>query len=267
MPPTPFSRTSAPDQIDDAALVARIIAAYQKSAATMRPSNSSWETTFADLKRDVHEALVAGNGTAVQRMLREPKTNDLFYGFDNMCRSVGTDQPIWELTGFQCYQDILLLCQAIGARRLWNPGYSTVHLPLIETLLSSLDDALGFEAVFPNPFAGEVGLATLRGTISYRAVQALYQAWRISHLLTGRRVLEIGGGLGRTALYAWHSGIRDYTLIDLPLTGVAQAYFLGRSLGPDAICLFGEDRPGIRVLPPSAFLEASDRYGLVLNVA
>ncbi len=60
--------------------------------------------------------------------------------------------------------------------------------------------------------------------------------------------------------------MRDYTLIDLPITGVAQAYFLGRSLGHDAICLFGEQRPGIRVLPPCAFLDAGDRYELVVNV-
>ncbi len=148
-----------------------------------------------------------------------------------------------------------------------NPLHSTtVHLPLMENLLLSLDDALSFKVRFPNPFPGEIGLATTRGTISYRAVQALYQAWRISKLSTGKRVVEIGGGLGRTALYTWHSGLRDYTLIDLPLTGVAQAYFLGRTLGPDVICLFGEERPGIRVLPPSAFLEAGDRYELVVNV-
>jgi hypothetical protein len=199
-------------------------------------------------------------------MLREPKTTDLFYGFDNMCRCIDTDQPRWESTSAKRYWDILLLCQAIGARRLWHPENSSVHLPSIETLLSSLDNALGFKVVFPNPFPGEVGLATIRGTISYHAIQALYQAWRISQLLTGERVVEIGGGLGRTALYAWHSGLCDYTLIDLPLTGVAQAYFLGRTLGPNAICLFGEHRPGIRVLPPSAFLEASDCYELVVNV-
>jgi EAL domain-containing protein (putative c-di-GMP-specific phosphodiesterase class I) len=79
-------------------------------------------------------------------------------------------------------------------------------------------------------------------------------------------VLEIGAGLGRTAFYARQFGIHDYTIIDLPLTGVAQANFIGRTLGADAICLFGETRPGIRILPPSAFIDASDRYDLVINV-
>ena len=118
---------------------------------------------------------------------------------------------------------------------------------------------------FPNPFAGEIGLATGRGTASYRAVQALYQAQRIKHF-GAASVVEIGGGLGRTAFYAWQSGVRDYTLVDLPLTGVAQAYFLGRTLGPENVCLFGEERPGIRVLPPTGFLEQSSHPDLVLNV-
>ncbi len=122
---------------------------------------------------------------------------------------------------------------------------------------------------FPNPYPNEVGLKTSRGVASYRAVQALYQAYRVAELLRDRpnaRVLEIGGGLGRTAFYAHQFGLRDYTLIDLPMTSVAQSYFLGRVLGPDAISLFGEDRPGIRIQPPAVFLDAADRYDLVLNV-
>ena len=100
-------------------------------------------------------------------------------------------------------------------------------------------------------------------------IQALYQAWRVP-LLTGSvsssRILEIGGGLGRTAYYAWRSGARDYTIIDLPMTGVAQGYFLDRTLGEDSVCLFGEERSGIRVLPQAAFLDATDRYDLAINV-
>ncbi len=58
------------------------------------------------------------------------------------------------------------------------------------------------------------------------------------------RVLEIGAGLGRTAYYAWRAGIRHYTIVDVPLTAVAQADFLGRTLGPEALTLAGEDAGG-----------------------
>jgi hypothetical protein len=145
-------------------------------------------------------------------------------------------------------------------RRVRNPesGLSLAPSPVSELLAS-------YE--FPNPFPGEVGVTTARGIASFRALQAIYQAHRIISLGgPNGRVLEIGAGLGRTAFYAWSFGIRDYSIVDLPMSGVAQGYFLGRTLGPDAVCLFGENRPGVRILPPSAFLEATDRYDIVANV-
>src|SRR5207237_2562341 len=124
------------------------------------------------------------------------------------------------------------------------------------------------------PFKDERGIESSRGVISYRAVEALYQAWRVAELLEADngsgRVVEIGAGLGRNAYYARTFGIHDYTLVDLPLTGISQAYFLGRTLGPHAILLHGENAPDarsrIKILPPHAFLNDDDRYDLALNV-
>jgi hypothetical protein len=82
--------------------------------------------------------------------------------------------------------------------------------------------------------------------------------------LPAPRLLEIGGGLGRTAYYAWQFGLRDYTLIDIPITAVAQANFLGRVLGERAIQLYGETgQCGIRILPPGMFLDREDFRDLV----
>lgn len=151
-----------------------------------------------------------------------------------------------------------------------TPDYGEpASLPDVESLLERIDDAIGSSIQFPNPFAGEAGLATSRGVASYRAVQAIFQAWRIVELVDakpGVRVLEIGAGLGRTAYYATKFGVSDYTIIDIPLSNVAQATFLGRTLGSDAITLFGEDGSGVRILPPPAFLDADDRYDLIVNV-
>ena len=102
-----------------------------------------------------------------------------------------------------------------------------------------------------------------------RAVDALYQAWRVSRLVGSRketaRVVEIGGGLGRGAFYARAFGVRDYTLVDLPLTAVSSAYYLGRVLGPDAIVCFGEgtgdsDRR-IKLLPPALNVDSLPEVG------
>ena len=79
-------------------------------------------------------------------------------------------------------------------------------------------------------------------------------------------MVEIGAGLGRTAFYARQLGVMNYTIIDLPLTNVAQGYFLGRVMGPDAIGLFGENPAPIRILPPTVFFGSTDHYDLAINV-
>ncbi len=195
----------------------------------------------------------------------------LFYGFDNLSSGTMDMNSIWDKVHHaRVYDDLLRLGEAVGTQRLEYPeGPETPPAPDPEIILRELDTALGFTIRFPNPYPNEVGLKTSRGVASYRAIQALYQAYRVAELVRDRpnaRVLEIGGGLGRTAFYTHQFGLRDYTLIDLPMTNVAQAYYLGRVLGPDAISLFGEDRPGIRIHPPAVFLDAADRYDLVINV-
>lgn len=271
LPATPFGRTSEPSAVEDSQLVARIIAAYRASIAIpAEASESFWDGVFAEQRRDVREALVNGDSEAVQRLLRDPGKTDLFYGFEELARSLDTSK-VGPGFGIKIYQDLLLLAEAIGVRRTWNPESpkSISTLPQVDDLLALIDRGLGLSTVFPNPFPGEIGLATSRGVITQRAVQALFQAWRVFGLANGdreARVVEIGAGLGRTAFYARQFGLRNYTIVDLPMTSVAQGYFLGRALNPDTVCLFGEQRPGIRILPPFAFFEAKDRYDLALNV-
>ena len=141
-----------------------------------------------------------------------------------------------------------------------------------EDILAGIDKAC-IPFSMPNPFESEHGLGSSRGVISYRVPQALYQAWRIKQLLKGiqnPRVLEIGAGLGRTAFYANELGIKDYTIVDLPITTVAQGYFLGRALGEENICLGGEqfdgDQNRVKIVVPEIFFAGDKTYDLILNV-
>jgi putative sugar O-methyltransferase len=109
--------------------------------------------------------------------------------------------------------------------------------------------------------------------ISYRAPQALYQAWRIKQLLKNiknPRVLEIGAGLGRTAYYAKTLGIDDYTIVDLPIVSMVSGHFLARSLGGDQVLFFEEtahdSKDRVKFLSPLNFLSSVDSYDLVINV-
>ena len=125
-----------------------------------------------------------------------------------------------------------------------TPGY---HYELhgeqgdVDRILDEIEGTLAAPIRFPNPYPGELGLLTVnRGIASFRAIQALYQAWRLGQLSHGQddfRVLEIGAGLGRTAYFARALGISDYTIVDIPLTNAAQGYFLGRTLGAGNVVL------------------------------
>ena len=99
-----------------------------------------------------------------------------------------------------------------------------------------------------------------------RARCATYQVDRLRQIdSNAQTVVEIGPGMRRTAYYGHLSGL-DYTTVDLPLGIVAQACFLGRALGPDALWFAGEnDVPSegrIKLL-----YSAPDRhFDIVLNV-
>ena len=206
--------------------------------------------------------------------MRNPSENFLFHGFDQLKADTPKDELFRRLWASEVHDVLLALCEALGVSRLEFPeGYAapdaeTPPIAPIEPLLAGLDQALGIRVEFPNPFPEEVGLATTRGIAGHRAVSAIYQAHRIARLVErGGSVLEIGGGLGRTAYYATRFGIVDYTIVDLPMTAVAQAYFLGRTLGDTSISLYGEPPArGVRLIPPQAFFAEERRYDLVVSI-
>lgn len=254
---------------DDQRLVRRIEAAY--SLACLRPvlgDGGFWLAEYAALKQYEHDRLIARDAGAV---LRDPARSNLFYGFDALVKLPGGKPKNAEQEAWMTYDALLQLASALGEVRLHNPeAPHPAQLPDIEDLLEDLDRAVGFRIDFPNPFPDEVGLATSRGVATYRCAQSIYQAWRIAELVQHRgnaRVLEIGPGLGRTAYYAFRLGLRDYTLIDIPLSSAAQGYFLGRVLGENAVSLFGESSAApITVAPPSHFLDGAESFDLVVNV-
>lgn len=267
------SAVSEPESLDDRALVARVVESYLAANNTpLGKADSFWLSSYADEKMQVHEAFANGDMEVAAQALRNPVANMLLYGFDSINKKeLGPAVAWWRESHRQMAADNLLrLAEAVGVRRLENPEANAPgESACPEEVLAKLDEAFRFTIRFPNPFPAEIGLATSRGVASNRAIQALYQAWRIVELL-GRqmdaRVVEIGAGLGRTAYYAQQFGLTDYTIIDLPMTNVAQGYFLGRVLGDSSVCLYRETGSGIRILPPCGFFDADDRYDLVLNV-
>ncbi len=273
---SPAAATSiANSLVEDKELINRIIVAYQGVNQTDL-GKSMWNLFFTTYHQPVHQALIDGNAKTVTEILRKPEISDLFYGFDILTKSfqgVFRKKRAREAYAKACLDGLVRFAESVGAVSMDNPADIQKKMSWkTENVLSELDKVC-MPFSMPNPFANEHGLGSSRGVISYRVPQALYQAWRIKQLVGGiknPRILEIGAGLGRTAFYAHELGIKDYTIVDLPITTVAQAYFLGRTLGEGNICLDGEqfddDQNRVKIVVPETYLAESKTYDLVLNV-
>lgn len=260
----------------DSDFLQRIRAAYRRSASGQVHTDSQiWNMIF-DKSAEIHRALL--NDEHVDA-LESPARSNLFYGFDNMFEeftvSLSTNAEARTLYIGVCTDYLARLAEAVGVARVRTPEGGS-PLPrqkpepaAVEDMIAALSEELGFELDFPNPFPEEFGLVTSRGIASERAIFAVHQAYRLKQLTEqyGSRVVEIGAGLGRTAYYARRMGIADYTIVDLPLTNLSQANFLGRVLSPDAITLFGEPkRTGAVAILPASEMSAVGRFDVLVNV-
>lgn len=257
------------ERAPDVDLVKRLVASYRKSFKKSHYAGGMWTDFFQKRHGEMHKVFMAGQINDSATFLRDPASNDLHYGFDDtrieLTRAFSSNPARQAEYASICKMSLVTVAEALGAIRLENPERTPKPKPGPDTekLLQAIDKAMGFKVDFPNPFPDEFGLQTERGVAGYRAIHALYQAHRIRQLSKGR-ILEIGAGTGRTAYYCHKMGLTDYTIVDLPFTGISAGYFLGRALG--AVIPEGESGTGIKILSPDAFHAASTQYDLIVNI-
>jgi hypothetical protein len=264
------------EEAADTALAARIVTAYRKAAQTdVGDKTNIWLEYFAAHNAETHRILAEGTVEEVGVLLRDPSTSDFFYGFDGPTATDvrnSKEQFSRDMTTRYVYECLLSFAEALGAVRIDNPETAGSNkIRAVDDLLDLIDAALGVKIRFPNPFRDECGVTSTRGVVSHRAALALYEAWRILEVVGGdkaARIVEIGAGLGRNAFFARQMGATNYAIVDLPTTNVAQAYFLGRTVGQDAVSLYGEQRDDafVTIMPPDQFLNSSGRYDLAVNI-
>jgi hypothetical protein len=263
----------------DLEIVSRLLKSYRHNAnQDENRGESMWKVFFDERHKKLHQTFISATVEAAAPFFRNPSVSDLFYGFDNLTVSI---LPSFQNPSTQrdhatvCLDLLVRFAEAIGAICLDNPeGYNhTKPFPWkADEIIAKIMQTLGAPIAFPNPYPNEYGLQSSYGIISYRAPQALYQAYRIKKMLKGienPRVLEIGGGLGRTAYYARALGIKDYTIVDLPFTAISSGYFLGCTLGEDQVLFSGETahdaQQRVKIITPEEFLAGIDKYDLIVN--
>jgi len=267
---------------EDRALVERIIGAYACSVGTNYYGAGSMWRDIHEHVADVHEALVQRDVATVTSMLREPTSNHLFEGFESVYRDsamVASRQPgpyvdaIKDLL-VRLAEALALVVLELPDGRFGETWGLNIDLPTSE-VVEIIERHVGMIVAIDPVHRGLIGLDFGGRLITGRMVHAVYLAHRANQLVAGidaPRLLEIGAGLGYAAYYAHCLGLRDYTIADLPMTNVAQAYFLGRALGTDAIVLEGETMDArdastrIKIATPRALREPTAVFDVVLNV-
>ncbi|MBV9736285.1 MAG: hypothetical protein JO209_10295, partial [Acidisphaera sp.] len=140
----------------------RIVSAYRKAVETPLGSPESMWLAGAlfELKRDVHERLTSNDPDAVRRLLADPGSSDLLYGFEDNAKSL--PRPLDRTARLSLvlggWDQLLLLAEAIGVARIRTVDASRDTPSEGEALLERLDAAFGFRLEFPNPYPGEAGL-------------------------------------------------------------------------------------------------------------
>jgi hypothetical protein len=286
--PPPLHLAPALEAPDDLSLVRRVMTAYRRASVAFTPTEGFWDVWAGGLKKPIHEALIGDDVVRATAILRDPASNVFFWGFDAIAKSPeGKLEPHelvlkrssaradWrELYALWLCDGLLSFAEAVGAGRA---SYPEIHVDAaladggrafdVDAVIDLIEHEIGLALNFPNPFVNEAGLRSKRGIIGFRAIQALYQGWRIGQLARGKRVLEIGAGLGRSAHFARVFGVNDYTIIDVPLTNAAQGYFLGRVIGEDNVALGGEpDKRAVRIVPSTDLEALDDSCDLIVNV-
>jgi len=222
----------------------------------------------------------------LKNILQDPINSCLFKGFH--CFLIDNNIPYDSIAGLNYLKwlpklilnKIVRLAEACGVMPLFNPEEHTRNRcaefwdqAVINKILNKIELELKIPLEFPNPFINEYGIQTAKGLISARPCDAIYQAFRLNglnNLFGFKKIIEIGGGLGRTAYYAHKFGIKDYTIVDLPHVVVAQALFIGQTLGEERLCLpneakMQEFKNGIKLITPDIFFSNKEKYDLCLN--
>lgn len=242
-------------------------------------------------KKNVLQNLFSQKGALldIKKLLVDPIKSPIFAGFQSFLidneidenSNAGQVYNIWQIRVILGL--FIRLAEALGIKRCWNPeeheknSFTGIfHYEILDQILKNLDEIFDFSIQFPNPFNGEFGLLTKRGIVSERVPHSIYQAFKVkqfSKKFQCKKIIEVGAGMGRNAYYCQLAGIRNYTLVDLPHVLIAQALFLGLSLGEDSIWLYGESNSSdnenkIKLISPEVFFDVNSKenYDLMLNV-
>jgi len=239
--------------------------------------DSSWLNIFNNFHKNII-TIIRNDKSKIMDILDNPSKYNVFYGFDNNCEYALKNPRYSDYfeNDELVIDKILNLAEYLGILRHNNPEQYRIIFkkPSIDNLINEIEKKINIELKFENVFPGEKGVKTQKGIVSNREIQAIYHAYKIKKIFKKnnyKNVLEIGGGLGRTAFYCYKFGIKNYTAVDLLIPQICQLNYLSRVLSEEDVVnekqiLNLENLENkIKIISPNYLFNNKTKYDLIFN--
>lgn len=241
-----------PELAFDSKLMERLLAAYRaaqehaKGADVPGVEVDMWDMILEQEMQPFKSAVEAGDTRAMYDYLSNIGREYVWFGglslgVDGYTPRHWTADQVVELY----WEKMVSLGEACGALCIENPEsgpYQCNFRLAPDEVLAKLEAQLGVSLTPPDDVLPTFGLKIGSSVYHYRHINAIYAAQMMTRLVPDAgRVAEIGGGLGLLALYARRMKRLEYSIYDLPISGIISGFFLLHSLGPEQVCLFGEE--------------------------
>ena len=279
--PHGFTQAESSDREED--LVSRIIRAYRLAEAEKPREAAAPGDMWSDLQAAYHgEALALIHASDVRGLaayLREAHAKGITVGVSQgpaATNALRTDPEIRLRVLTQFVDYLASLAEFLGLMDVEAPDQEgpfgeNLHADA-DRLVERISRHVGIPLEPPPVIGANFGIRTPGGILSGRDLCSLYAALRLRDLaidagVASPRVCEIGGGVGGVAYYGALLGGR-FTIVDLPIIGVLQAYYLQRALPDHEIRLHGEDvspSTAIRLAPTFRFADQPGGVDFLFN--
>ena len=257
-------RPARPVTDADLALCRRLVAAYRLARSEAPPPSGMWShAVFDERQRALRDALQRGEPAAVADLLGAMFRSDFVLGMAP--GSLGRERrpgPLARLSWLSSMNKLVALAESLGTVRTENPEQGAVGSALragIDELVAGMEDQLGLSLDFPHVGAA-YGVVAGGRLITPETPDQVYGAARLLAVIDAYlprsdeppRIVEIGGGYGAMAYWLLQMLDARYVIVDLPIVGVLQGYFLSQALGHEAVALHGEAPAQVTILPNHA---------------
>lgn len=281
-PPPYEARVAQPVGDADVALCERLIAAYGAAlggCAGEGQVDGMWLWIYETRQRRLAEILDERDAHALAFELASMFRSTFVLGIapgaliDHSRSPLG--ERIWRV---KAVDGLISLAQALGIVAVQDAeqGRGSIALDAgLPGLVAKVEATLGYPIDFPGVGAAHGVLIDSR-LLTIDSAEQIYSAVRVEQALRlhltakqakAPRIVEIGGGYGAMA-YWFLSGPATpsrYTIVDLPIVGVLQGYFLSKALGATQVSLYGEAPARVVLVPNTALAAVQTPCDVLVN--